>query len=52
MEKQTIKLTDDQVKGIIKLIDAETKANSLAGDDAYNTYWDNIKMSLGYAVIR
>jgi hypothetical protein len=45
-------LTDDQAKGLVKLIDQEIKANIQAGDEAYNTYWENIKMALGYAIIR
>jgi hypothetical protein len=41
-----IELTKDQVTGVVKLIDQEILRNQEAGDDAYNTYWDNIKDSL------
>lgn len=45
-------LTDDQVTGLIRLIDDEIKQNHTNRDEAYNTYWENIKMGLGYAVTK
>jgi hypothetical protein len=47
-----ITLTEDQVSGIVKLINGEIEANISAGDDAYNTFWENTKMALGYDVDR
>ena len=52
MNKKTIKLSNDQISGLLRLIDEETTANNLAGDEVYNTYWDNIKMALGYAIVK
>ena len=41
----------EQTEGIVKLIDDEIRVNNLNGNDAYNIFWENIKMALGYAVI-
>jgi len=45
-------LTDEQTQGLLKLIDEEIELNEANGDDAYNTFWENIKMDLGYAIVR
>jgi hypothetical protein len=52
MNKTRVYLTDDQTQGLVKLIDAEVELNEVNGDSAYNTYWENIKMALGYAIVR
>lgn len=46
-----IKLTDDQIKSLVKLINDEMATNKSNDDEAYNTHWENVKMALGYAVI-
>lgn len=45
-------LSDNQVKGLVKLIDNEIELNNKSGDEAYNPYWEKIKMELGYAITR
>jgi hypothetical protein len=42
-------LTDDQITGILKLIDAEIELNAANGDDAYNSFWEQVKQALGYS---
>lgn len=52
MDQKKYYLTEDQVTGLIKLINEEIDANILAQNDAYNGYWETIKMRLGYAITR
>lgn len=52
MKKNKVYLTDDQLTGLVKLIDDEIELNTVNGDDAYNTYWENIKMALGFAIVK
>lgn len=47
-----VHLTRDQSEGVIKLLDDEMQRNTNNQDDAYNTYWENIKMALGYAIVK
>lgn len=50
--RNTVKLSNNQLKAIVKLINDEIEANNRNGDGAYNTYWDNLKMALGYGIVR
>lgn len=40
------KLSESQVDGIKKLINDEVARNVAEGNDAYNTYWENILVKL------
>jgi hypothetical protein len=44
--KEAIKLTKEQCEGIMKLINDEKRVNEANGDEAYNTFWDNIIKAL------
>lgn len=44
----TIKLSDGQISSIVELVNEEMNANNIAGDGAYNTYWENLKTVLSY----
>lgn len=48
----TVKLTSEQISSIAELLNREVEANNLAGDSAYNIHWENIKMALGYAIVK
>lgn len=50
--KKKYYLSDEQVAGLVKLINEEMELNKQNQDDAYNTYWEGIKMALGYAIVR
>lgn len=50
--KKKYYLTDEQVSGIVKLLNEEIELNLQNNDEAYNTYWQDIKMALGYAVVK
>lgn len=39
---KTINLSEEQTKGVKKLIDNEIETNVANGDDAYNTFWESI----------
>ena len=41
-----IELTEDQTKGLTKLVHAEMDSNVSAGDEAYNTFWYGILIKL------
>lgn len=45
-------LTDEECAGLVKLIDEEVELNRANEDEAYNTFWENIKMALGYAIVK
>jgi hypothetical protein len=45
-------LTDEECTGLVKLINEEIELNRANGDEAYNTFWENIKMALGYAIVK
>lgn len=39
-------LTNDQIDGLIRLINDEISLNKLQGDDAYNFWWMRVKDKL------
>lgn len=45
-------LTDEQCAGLVKLINEEIELNRANQDEAYNTFWEDIKMALGYAIVK
>lgn len=50
--KKKYYLSDEQVTGLVKLVNEEMELNKQNQDEAYNTYWENIKMALGYAITK